>query len=170
MGFFEYSVRQFASSVGGTVTKTAEDNLTVDFSFADFNKMVLWLTQNPQQSVLTLKTTENNTRKLELNININNYSELQQIIPFLADKDIEVYGPTYNQDYTQEDYIEMMEFIAGDGAREGILSSHIDIQLNLPSSVINTNGTQVSSTCVAFSFPLIDFLTLKEPIQLFAEF
>ncbi len=148
---------------------SVKDNYVIDFSFKDFNSLVSYLCADTKQDVITL--TDNGQHKvLKLKISMENYETLKKIVPVLADENIAVYCAEYNADYSEEDYLTMMEYIAGEKAREGILSSYINLSVTTPSEIVSTSGEKVSDTCAVFSFKLIDFLLLKSPIEFYCEF
>lgn len=166
--FMELSVDSFteqlsASALAYDIEKSGQ--YKIRFSFEDFNKLLKYLSQSESQSIITI--TDNS---LVLNISMDNYDELKKIVPFLAQKDIEVYCAEYNTDYSEEDYLTMMEYIAGPESREGILSSYVSLTFNTPSGIKSTNGIKTSENSVVFTFKLIDFLLLKDPIYFFCEF
>lgn len=153
----------YASSASYTKHDDSE-SYTVNFEFSALRQLVDYLASDTKQTVLTLSDDS-----LVLDINISNYSQLQKMVPFLADENIEVYGPLYNQDYEVDDYLLMMAFIAGDDAPDGIMSSEISISFKAPSAITHTNGNLTAEDEVSFVFPLIDFLLLKNPIHFYCQ-
>ena len=101
---------------------------------------------------------------------MENYAQLTKIIPFLADPNFEVYGPLYNNDLTEEEYLEMVSFILGEQCPESIGNSKISIQVMAPKAIVSHNGKLRNSKTVEFSFPLIDFLLLHESIDFYLEY
>jgi len=121
------------------------------------------------QSIVRLYNRNGKTR-VEININMDNYEQLTRIIPFLADPNFEVYGPLYNHDLTEDEYLEMVSFILGEQCPDSIAASSIRIQVVAPKAVTSHNGKARNSKTIEFSFPLIDFLLLHEPISFFLEY
>ncbi|MBR2282382.1 MAG: hypothetical protein IJ863_07160, partial [Spirochaetales bacterium] len=108
--------------------------------------------------------------RVEISINMENYEQLTKIIPFLADPNFEVYGPLYNHDLTEEEYLEMVSFILGEQCPESIGNSSIRIQIVAPSNIVEHDGKLKGKKTVEFSFPLIDFLLLHESIDFYLEY
>ena len=99
-------------------------------------------------------------------LDINNYPELKTFLPFLSDPNFDVYGPEYNQGMSEADYLEMMSFLLGEEAPDAITNSQITIQLNVPGTISeNVNAEVIDSDTVSFTFPLVKFLLLSEPIE-----
>ena len=104
-------------------------------------------------------------RDFAFHLDISNYGELKEIVPFLADPNFEVYGPEYNQGMSEADYLDMIYYLLGEEAPDAISSSMIDINITTPGEIVSSEGVTVtgSNTCT-YSFPLIDFLLLSEPM------
>ncbi|MCF0238463.1 MAG: hypothetical protein HUK24_07665 [Sphaerochaetaceae bacterium] len=146
-----------------------------DFSFTDFTALLDDLANGGKQEKTInqdiVKLYEQNGKtRLEIAINMDNYDTLTQIIPFLADPSFEVYGPKYNHDLTEEDYLDMVSFILGEDCPSNIQSSSIKFQIVAPKAISSHNGSLKNSKTVEFSLPILDFLLLHEPIFFFVEY
>ena len=167
---FEHNVKASRGTSGVVFTEIADNTYTGDFSFTDFSTLLADLSNgHADQSIVTIKKNDARTR-VEININMDNYVELTQIIPFLADPNFEVYGPLYNNDLTEEEYLEMVSFILGEQCPESIGKSKITIAVSAPKAIVSHNGKLRDSRTVEFSFPLIDFLLLHESIDFYLEY
>ena len=141
-----------------------------DFAFTNFPQLLIDLSNNQaDQSVVTM-SSKNGKTHVEISINMDNYEQLTKMIPFLADPNFEVYGPLYNNDLTEEEYLEMVSFILGEQCPDSIASSSIKIQVVAPKAISAHNGKLRNSKTVEFSFPLIDFLLLHESIDFYLEY
>ena len=149
--------------------KTGNNTYMGDFAYSDFNELVIDLSNNPDCSLVTATEKDGKTH-VEIHIGMDNYEELTEVIPFLANPNFEVYGPLYNHDLTEENYLEMMGFILGEECPDEILNSKVKIQVLAPKEITSHNGTLLKSNIVVFSFPLIDFLLLHEPIDFELEY
>ena len=103
---------------------------------------------------------------IDFYLDINNYPELKAMIPFLSDPNFEVYGPEYNQGMSEADYLDMIFYLLGEEAPDAIRNSTIEINFALPGTITESSGVTVTgdNTCT-YSFPLIDFLLLNEPMS-----
>lgn len=171
---FAQNVNNSQASSSVSFRKTGDNDYSGNFSFSDLEKLVSDLClNNSSQNLITVRREGSRTR-IKLLISLENWDTLTQVVPFLADRNFAVWGPVYNNpphDYlTEEDYKELVAFILGEDGPDAIDASRITIRLNLPSEVKSTNGTIVSKNTVEFSFPLIDFLLLHNPIEFWCEF
>ena len=161
-----------ASGVTSSVRflETGYNTYMGDFSFSSFPQLLIDLSNNQtDQSVVTISARNGKTH-VEISINMDNYEQLTKMIPFLADPNFEVYGPLYNNDLTEEEYLEMVSFILGEQCPDSIAASSIKIQVVAPKAISAHNGSLRNSKTVEFSFPLIDFLLLHESIDFYLEY
>lgn len=161
-----------ASSVTASIRflETGHNTYMGDFSFTDFRQLLIDLSNGQSdQSVVTM-TEKNGKTHVEISINMGNYEQLTKMIPFLADPNFEVYGPLYNNDLTEEEYLEMVSFILGEQCPDSIAASSIKIQVVAPKAISDHNGKLRNSKTVEFSFPLIDFLLLHHSIDFYLEY
>ena len=150
--------------------ETGHNTYTGDFFFSDFNVLLIDLSKGvSDQSIVTLSNKHGRTH-VEININMDNFGQLTKIIPFLGDPNFEVYGPLYNHDLTKDEYLEMVSFILGEQCPDSIAKSSVTIRVTAPKSVVSHNGKAEDSKTIDFSFPLIDFLLLHEPIRFYLEY
>lgn len=152
------------------IDRKTDNRYLIGFSYNSLNKLIDRLTMNPDQDIV--RVFENNGKnRMEININLENYSTLSKVIPVLSDPNLEVYGPVYNnppyENRTEEQYLFMIDFIFGSGS-ESIKASDVTLNYTAPSAITDTNGI-VQGNTATFSFPLIDFLLLHEPICMYCE-
>ena len=167
---FESNLKASRVTSAVNFRENAHNTYTGDFSFIDFSTLLVDLSNgHANQSIVTVRKADTRTH-VEININLDNYEELTEIIPFLADPNFEVYGPLYNNDLTEEEYLEMVSFILGEQCPDSIGNSRITIVVSAPKAVVSHNGRLRDSKTVEFSFPLIDFLLLHHSIDFYLEY
>lgn len=130
------------------------------FNFTDIQRLFSDLGAGNNQNLLTVK---NNT--LTFTLSMDNYDQLVPVIPFLADENFEAFGPVYNQGLSEADYLEMISFMLGEEGPPAIKKSTITLRIATPTAITNfTGGKKINDNLYEFSFPLIDFLLLADPI------
>lgn len=150
--------------------QSGENTYIGDFSFTDFETLIIDLSNGlVDQSLVKLTTSESKTR-VDFHIGMDNFTQLSTIVPFLADPNFEVYGPLYNNDLSEDEYLEMVSFILGEQCPESIGRSSVKIQVVAPKDIVSHNGKLKGKKTVEFSFPLIDFLLLHEDIEFYLEY
>jgi len=171
--FFDVAVTGVAKSIASSncsrfvyINKSDDGSYMINFGFSNFLSLINQLSKDSNQDIVSIKEKDGYTT-VSFKLSMENYESLKKIIPLLEDPNFEAYGPIYNNppyDFrTEEDYLYMMEFIFGEGAKT-IADSTINIIIDTPSSIISTTGTMVSDTSTSFEFRLIDFLLLHNPI------
>lgn len=172
---FEYNL--ILSDVTNNVVFNKLDDNTYggSFTFDSFEQLTKDLTDNyPDQNLVKIEQLEDEKSRFVLNISLETYNVLEAVVPFLTDDNFKVWGPVYNNppydEITEEDYKDMVSWVLGEEGPESIDNSMVAIRLNLPKPVLETNGNLIDEKTVEFSFPLIDFLLLHEPIIFWCEF
>ena len=167
------------SALSGTAeTKLEVDQFFLDLleDFSDFesksgysimDEAMLNLTDRINSSNTLLSLEEN---KVALNLTYDNYDELESVIPFLSDPNFEVYGPRYSNGMTEEEYKDMISFLLGEEGVEALEKSFVSIDIRTPGDITGTKGAmKIGSRRAVFSFPIIDFLLLNEPLTFSVE-
>ena len=107
---------------------------------------------------------------LTFHLGIENYAELRDMVPFLSDPNFEVYGPEYCNGMTEDEYLEMIGFVLGEDGPEAIANGLINVNITLPGKVSSAEGCSITGdNTVQFSFPIIKFLLLNEPLSFSVE-
>ena len=142
-------------------SKGEGNQYTLSFDFEDITEALSALGGVENFSVL-----KGDDHSLSFYLDINNYSELKEMIPFLADPNFEVYGPEFNQGMSEADYSDMIFYLLGEEAPEALQTSLITINFTLPGELTKAEGVTVTgeNSC-SYSFPLIDFLLLSKPMS-----
>lgn len=137
----------------------------VSFSYSSLESLIEDL--NGGKSNTLLKISDNT---LTFNLDINNYSELKSVIPFLNDKNFEVYGPEYSYGMTEEEYIEMISFLLSSESEEALEKSFVSVSITLPGKIKRVIGAEKTGEKeITFTFPVIDFLLLNAPLSFSVE-
>ena len=165
------AVSSFAGQIEATeegrdtlFVKTGENEYSGHFSFDDISALAEEL-GGQEQSII-----EQTDSSLSFNCSIDNYTELERIVPFLADPNISVYLAQYNIGYSEADYMDMITFAIGEEAPEALRSSMISFVIEVPGTITHIEGAQqTGESSLVFSFPLIDFLLLAEPLAFSVE-
>ena len=161
------AVQSFGNDLAGrdavlsaVTAKTGENEYSVDFSVSDISTFIgSFGIEN--QSLFTLTDGS-----FAFHLDISNYGELKEIVPFLADPNFEVYGPEYNQGMSDADYLEMISFLLGEDGPEAIRNGLVTVRISVPGTITATEGAEAAEPSVAeFSFPIISFLLLNDPIS-----
>ena len=140
--------------------KTGENTYLLSFSASDIDT-VLSSFGAAEQSLIN-----RDEKSFSFYLDINNYPELKTIVPFLADPNFEVYGPEYNQGMSEADYLEMIYFLLGEEGPDAISNGEVTINITVPGTITSVeNAEQISENTISYSFPVIAFLLLSQPLS-----
>lgn len=142
-------------------TKVGKNSYEGSFNYSSLSTLISDLGESDNQSIIII-----NDNKLNFYLDLNNYYQLTKAIPFLADPNFEPFGPEYNEGLNEDDYLEMISFMLGEEGPDAIRDSVITLNFETPSPIKSfTGGKKISSNQFQYSFPLIDFLLLAEPLE-----
>ncbi len=157
---FAGQLRETAGAEAVSYEKTGENEYTLAFSTNDLTTLLGSFGAADQSFV---KIGENS---FSFYLDINNYPELKTIVPFLADPNFEVYGPEYNQGMSEADYLEMIYFLLGEEGPDAISNGEVTINITVPGTITSVeNAEQISENTISYSFPVIAFLLLSQPLS-----
>ena len=140
--------------------KTGENEYLIDFSIEGIDDFIKGFGIEEQS---LMKLTDNS---FSFHLDMENYAELKEIVPFLADPNFEVYGPEYNQGMSEADYLEMISFLLGEDGPGAIENGLVTIRISVPGSITTAENAEIIDASTAeFSFPIISFLLLNDPIS-----
>ena len=133
----------------------------ISFDYTSLVNLLKDLNGGKGNSLFTITSSS-----LSFNLTMDNYTELKDVIPFLSDENFEVYGPEYSNGMTEEEYTDMITFLLGDESPEALQSSSVSITIKVPGTVDKVTGAEkTASDTVVYTFPVIDFLLLNEPLS-----
>ena len=161
------AVRDFANGLSSNennsnVLYTIEEGNRYTLSF-DFDDITEALSALGGSGFSVLKGDENS---LSFYLDINNYAQLKEMIPFLSDPNFEVYGPEYNQGMSEEEYLEMISFLLGEEGPDAISHGLVSMEITVPGTITAVkNAEKTGDRTAVFSFPIISFLLLNEPLS-----
>jgi len=146
-----------------------DTNYFIDFTFSSLQELLNDLNDRDEQSLLTITKNGKRTR-MNFYLDLDNYPELERIVPFMADENFETFGPRYNVGMSEAEYLEMIMYILGEEGPPAIEESVISLRLNTPGRILDSEGGVLeSSNTIRFDIPLIDILLLAEPVSFYAE-
>ena len=157
---FTGGLESVAGATEASYVKTGDLEYRVDFNFTNISDLLTRLGKVDNQSVIS-----QDEHGMKFYLDIDNYPELKEAIPFLADPNFEVYGPEYNEGMSEEDYLDMIYYLLGEEGPDAITESAIKIDIRTPKNIKSISGAEkTGASSFRYEFPLIDFLLLAEPM------
>ncbi len=144
--------------------KTGEREYHIAFSIDDIDSLMA------EFGVENQTLFEKTESSLSFFLDMNNYGELKQAVPFLADPNFEVYGPEYNQGMSEAEYLEMISFLLGEEGPDAIANGTVTMNITVPGTVTGAENAEITGdSTITYSFPIIAFLLLNEPLSFSVE-
>lgn len=165
----ENAIASFASAVNGS---SSSDDVTVasdgegeryilTFDYVSLSKLMKDLNNGENNSILKVTSSS-----ISFNLDMSNYNEIKEVIPFLNDPNFEVYGPEYSNGMTEDEYIEMITFLLGEESRTSLEKSTVTIKITTPSTITKIEGAEkTGERSASYTFPVIAFLLLNESLS-----
>lgn len=158
---FEEQLNNTSTTNNVNLKKTGNNSYIISYDYSSLKTLLSDLGAEDNQTVLQLK---DNT--LSFYLDLGNYQNLTDAIPFLADPNFEPFGPTYNEGLSEADYLEMISFMLGEEGPGAITKSVITLRFTTPKPLKEFNGgKKIKDNVFEYSFPLIDFLLLSKPLS-----
>ena len=157
---FTGGLESVAGATDASYEKKGDLEYRVEFNFTNISDLLSRLGRVDNQSVI-----QQDEHGMKFYLDIYNYPELKEAIPFLADPNFEVYGPDYNEGMSEEDYLDMIYYLLGEEGPGAITESDIRIDIRTPKAIKSITGAEkTGAKSFRYEFPLIDFLLLAEPM------
>ncbi len=160
IGEFAYSLDKSPETHQVAVYRYEERSYVGSLFIDDLEELLVDLGAGSKQSLLSAQQDS-----LRFFLSLENYDQLVPVLPFLSDPNFEAFGPRYNEGLNEEDYLEMISFMLGEEGVPAIENSSVTLTIQTPRPITRIDGGAiVDSQTFEFTFPLIDFLLLAEPI------
>lgn len=154
------SLQYSGSTYDVTLNENDGHHDTLGFSFPDIQSLFEAFGGEAQDILLV------DDKTLVMHLGMDNWEQMEKIVPLLADDHFQPFGPRYNQGMSAEEYGEMLDFMLGDGASDDLQKSTVSLTIHTPADITwCRNMTQKTGTEATLTFPLVDLLLLAEPIE-----
>lgn len=135
-----------------TTEEPSDTSFVINASDLKIDDLILVVNKNctPDNKILYY----DNNNMLHLNINVDNYFALSEIVPILNNETFYSYSAEYNKDISADEYKDLIAYAVSRPVSEALEKSLITI------SIKDQNGERNKT------FSIIDFMLLHEPITL----
>ena len=136
------------------------------FDFTDLDGFFRDLKNEDSSKTVVTYTQEDGFHTIDLYIDIENYYQLTEMLPILAEPSFAIFGPEENVGVSETDYRDMISYVLGEEGPGSLSNSSIDIIIETDRPIVTQQGgTLLSPSRILFSVPMVDFLLLAEPIS-----
>jgi hypothetical protein len=106
-----------------------------------------------------------NENTITVHLGRDNFDQVSAFLPMQDNPLFEVLGPEENEGTTEEEYLEMMEFMLGEKGPPAIKDSYIELRITVKGKILEQQGGKVEGSSVVFRIPLIRVLLLDQPLD-----
>ncbi len=161
VGFAEKVNSSSSASNTSIVSDGEGKRYIISFDYSSLTSLLKDLNNGEGNTLLSVTSSS-----ISFNLSLDNYSELKSVIPFLSDSNFEVYGPEYSNGMTEDEYREMITFLLGDESPAALDNSTVSITITTPGAITSVEGAvKTGAKTAVYTFPVIDFLLLNNPIS-----
>lgn len=128
----------------------------VEDLFADSGKL--------EEAGILSHRRQGQTRIFEVRLNRANFGQIAELFPVLANPLFEGLGPQENDQTSEEEYLELIELALGDEGDEALMTSYIELLVQVEGEILSQEGGQIVPGGVRYRIPLIRVLLLDQPL------
>lgn len=112
-------------------------------------------------------------KQLKLHLSQKNFNTVTALVGMKETEVMDTFGPQENP-YSESEYLDLMEFLFEEyesswRIRSVLKSSEIIINLQVDGKIVECSGCTGSGSMAVIKIPLLDIVTLEEPIEIVVE-
>lgn len=136
-----------------------------EFSFTDVEAVFRNEEELTQAGIITF-SRRGGESTLKVHLDNKNFRQISAFSPAMENPLFDMFGPQENDDTTEDEYLEMIEFAFGEEGVEGLEAAHVELIVTVRGELVSqVGGKRKGKNQVVFTIPLIDFLLLQEPMD-----
>lgn len=113
-----------------------------------------------------ISLTGDERRTLSVHLDGANYHQLTTLFPILEHPLVISLGPQPDLEVTDDEYLEMMQFVLGDDGPPAILDSEVTVRVRVEGRVVEQHGGELQADgSVLIRIPLLRILVLDQPLD-----
>ncbi len=158
------------------INSDSPNRLHLEFTFGNPGKILKIKPGEGIPEPITFSTERVNGRirkMLRIYLVRENFGLITSLVGMNGSDIVHTFGPQ-DDPYSKEEYLDLMEYLFEEYETPSIIrriirESEIIIDLKIDGTVINYSGCSVSGRNVIIQIPLLDIVTLKDPIEISVE-
>jgi hypothetical protein len=157
----------FEGRPGVTVTKISSpssDVLDIELSYRSVRD-VFADDRTLTSTGVVVYSESGGVKTLKFHLDKSNFSRLSTLFPALSDPVFAGMGPQPNDEVSEEEYLQMIEFSLGAEGPALMKRSYVTLTIRPEGSIVSQTGGRVSGDSVVFKIPLLRVLVLDKPLD-----
>jgi len=113
-----------------------------------------------------ISLTGGKRRTLSVHLDSDNYHQLTTLFPVLEHPLVISLGPQPDLEVSDDEYLEMMQFVLGDDGPPAIVDSEVTVRVQVEGRVVEQHGGELQDDgSVLITIPLLRILVLDQPLD-----
>ena len=142
----------------------APEILDGEFRFQDVEEVFRGEAELTESGVVTFSRSDKESA-IRFYLDRENFVQVSSFLTFLENPFFAMFSPTENEGTTEEEYLEMMEFVFGEEGPPAIRESTIQVRVEVKGRILSQSGGRIIGRSVVYDIPLLDVLLLAEPLE-----
>ena len=148
-----------------SLSSPSPNEMEGEFSFKDVEAVFKNEEELTQAGIITF-SRRGGESTLKVHLDNRNFRQISSFSPALKNPLFEMFGHQENDDTTEGEYLEMIEFAFGEEGVKGLKASIIELAVTVQGELISQEGgKRKGKNQVIFNIPMIDLLLLQKPMD-----
>ena len=161
----EAAIAEWPGVEAARIATPTSDQLELHLTFDDLQAAFAPTAPDAGTTPL-ISLTGSERRTLSVHLDSDNYHQLTTLFPVLEHPLVISLGPQPNLEVTDDEYLEMMQFVLGDEGPPAILDSQVTVRVQVEGRVVEQDGGELQDDgSVLITIPLLRILVLDQPLD-----
>ena len=162
----EAAIAEWPGVEAARIVSSAPELLEMRLTFDDLQAAFSPAASGPDAMTPLISLTGGSRRTLSVHLDSDNYHQLTTLFPVLEHPLVISLGPQPDLDVTDEEYLEMMQFVLGDEGPPAILDSEVTVRVRVEGRVVEQRGGELQDDgSVLLRIPLLRILVLDRALD-----
>ena len=163
----EAAIAEWPGVEAARIATPAPEQLELSLTFADLRAAFEPATPEPGVNTTPLISLSGSKRRtLSVHLDSDNYHQLTALFPVLEHPLVISLGPQPDLEVSDDEYLEMMQFVLGDDGPPAILDSEVKVRVQVEGRVVEQHGGELlDDGSVLITIPLLRILVLDQPLD-----
>ena len=162
----EAAIAEWPGVEAARIVSSAPELLEMRLTFDDLQAAFSPAASGPDAMTPLISLTGGSRRTLSVHLDSDNYHQLTTLFPVLEHPLVISLGPQPDLDVTDEEYLEMMQFVLGDEGPPAILDSEVTVRVRVEGRVVEQRGGELQEDgSVLLRIPLLRILVLDRALD-----
>lgn len=162
----EAAIAEWPGVEAARIVSSAPELLEMRLTFDDLQAAFSPAASGPDAMTPLISLTGGSRRTLSVHLDSDNYHQLTTLFPVLEHPLVISLGPQPDLDVTDEEYLEMMQFVLGDEGPPAILDSEVMVRVRVEGRVVEQRGGELQEDgSVLLRIPLLRILVLDRALD-----